>query len=87
MRSNYVCAFFFYNTTKRLLVSEFKGLWTRMKKRKGFVKTIDCCLYFFRNALEFNAIKQLKISYIKTNDKNNRDLIEYKKLRISSSKT
>ena len=54
---------------------------------KRFYKDIDCCLYFFRNALEFNTIKQLKISYIKTNDKNNRDLIEYKQLRISSSKT
>ena len=69
MRSNYVCASFVYNTTKPLLISEFKGLWTRVKKQKGFVKTIDCCLYFFRNALEFNTIKQLKKSYIKTNDK------------------
>lgn len=74
MRSNYVCAFFFYNTNKILLVGEFKGLWTRMKKRKGFVKTIDCCLYFLRNALEFNTIKQLKISYVKTNDENNREI-------------
>ena len=57
------------------------------EEAKRFCKDIDCCLYLFRNALEFNTIKQLKISYIKTNDKNNRDLIEYKKLRISSSKT
>lgn len=71
MRSNYVCALFVYNTTKPLLISEFKGLWTRVKKQKGFVKTM---LYFFRNALEFNTIKQLKISYIKTNDENNREI-------------
>lgn len=74
MRNNYVCAFFVYNTTKPLLISEFKGLWTRVKKQKGFVKTKIAVYIFFRNALEFNTIKHLKISYIKTNDENNREI-------------
>ena len=57
------------------------------EEAKRFCKDHRLLFIFFRNALEFITIKQLKISYIKTNDKNNRDPIEYKKLRISSSKT
>lgn len=48
------------------------------EEAKRFCKDIDCCSYFFKNALEFNTIKQLKISYIKTNDKNKENQLNTK---------